>query len=694
MAIVSFDIEKVSSNPNIKILEVSVNPYQMPFVHEKEEKIEEIPSFYDRDYEDDPEWDIKKDSFLEKSLAIPSYVIETSSQFIQKENDNKNLKSNEEVETVVFDNSDNEEIKEQDFEKVMIYTPGWWSIDFGKSYGISKTETDEEKLENHKSFIKTNQPAYLYQYTPTANERHIKDDVPENLSIEDGVMEWRYHMPWVNPIMVNTESILGYRVKSSPLKPTLEKWNAENLAINATHRNKYSDKDMEKEWQKIADLFDENWYDNLVDAAGFGDFKLDNIANKFSITNLFGPAPRRPIRDGISKHLYSKKNDISPFRMIHAMGPDFMKNKFEAILVWGHGDKEKHLSDFTGTLNPTSIGFAGAQPPPPDPNNPPPRNPEASGVNMHPYEKSILSREGFAVRFGEIQIPSISNEEFVWPILETQINKIRSSKVINRQASFTFRLDQNLIWLDKINELASHKNTIDTGIINKKSISMGSDRPPENYLKGRSTTYGDPREWRKVIRVLAQSWPQKLERNLRDPSDRGLCLVINMRHLSNWIHTSSQQKDLPFFVFEDIRILGTSDAINYERESGDIQNITINFIFKRCYQITEPLVPLTEEQNNLLFLPNTLSGMGSPMPQIGRPLGIATNIFSTNERDQPGEVEENIDNRSGWRKFWDGDWYKKSTDWLETNSAKRFIDSLRLDYEDLKINRMYYMEYM
>ena len=41
-----------------------------------------------------------------------------------------------------------------------------------------------------------------------------------------------------------------------------------------------------------------------------------------------------------------------------------------------------------------------------------------------------------------------------------------------------------------------------------------------------------------------------------------------------------------WFVFEDVKMLGTGDKIKFERESAGPEEITYDFIFKRLYRKT------------------------------------------------------------------------------------------------------------
>ena len=284
-----------------------------------------------------------------------------------------------------------------------------------------------------------------------------------------------------------------------------------------------------------------------------------------------------------------------PLALIHRIGPDFLSHKFDAYWLW----------DLKGITVDSFLPWASD------------------------YQKGILSKEGFAVRFGQISIPKVTNKSFSIPVLETQIDKIGSTKEMSNQASFTFRLDQDLIWLDAINALTGRVNTIDELIANssgekeamdkyKKRVEDGDlfdttfeqdemgfhkvsetpiEVPPQNsnnhwYVAAKANDKDLERkqlDWRKLFKTIAQAWPT----DATNSSNRGLgfnlkttklSLLISMQHLGNIINPDIQTTKLPHILFENVKILGTSDKISYSK-SSETQSITVNFIYKKKYII-------------------------------------------------------------------------------------------------------------
>jgi hypothetical protein len=281
----------------------------------------------------------------------------------------------------------------------------------------------------------------------------------------------------------------------------------------------------------------------------------------------------------VYKNKYVESNNFSPYAMIERIGPDFLQHKFDAYFVWDiYGsssakDWDEILQDYKW---------------------------------LSDYEKYILSKKGFAVRVGQITIPKISNDEFSIPFLETEVKKVKSTKSMNTQSSFTIRLDQGLFWLDMINGMAGHLNTIDEHLFNNSDIHpyIKSIKNPPEITKND----GHPGRWRSILKTIARSWPPGTVNNSYKIKDSELCLVVKMSHLSNWVNTNKQQHVLPYFIFENVRILGTSDKIQYSKESN-IQSITVNFLFKRCYEVTQEFKQLDQfGENKWIKTTNQVAG--------------------------------------------------------------------------------------
>jgi hypothetical protein len=254
-----------------------------------------------------------------------------------------------------------------------------------------------------------------------------------------------------------------------------------------------------------------------------------------------------PKGNGMRKFNYDTLTKAThPINLINAIGPDFMKHKFDAFFVF---------HDYTGKIIP----------------------PDFSNERwMTAEQRFIYSHKGFAVRFGTISIPALSRESFDISYLEAVIKKQKTSVNGENKATFTFRLDNNLYWLDFMDKMAGHNNTVD-------ALQFAVAEEVGNY---KNIYYDSSKDnWKQYIKCIANSFSPNYTLSGENVY---LSLVIKATQLSDYIHTGTQTEELPYFIFEDIRILGNSNTINYEREGSNTTNINVNFIFKFLTEIYIP----------------------------------------------------------------------------------------------------------
>jgi len=324
---------------------------------------------------------------------------------------------------------------------------------------------------------------------------------------------------------------------------------------------------------------------------------------------------------------------ISPWQMVNAIGPDFLQHKFDAFFVWDfmrEDDGEGIHVEITDALK--KAGW------------------------LTEFDKHVLSHNGFAVRVGQITIPPVSNEEFTLPFLETEVKKVKSFKALETQASFSFRMDQDLIWLNQINEFSGRKNGLDESMI------MKSPRHP--YLQAvnrqrRQENIDVSSNWRHVLKTVAKSWPRHERGKQTSVKRTQLCLVVKMVQLSNWVNKHYQSEFLPYFVFENVRILGTGDSVTYSREGGDIMSMTVNFIFKRHYQINRGFAreaPSTEISSFALTTNDTSRSREEDPHKFARFFANDRKIFGIPQITTVRDREGNLVN-----------------DWLHINPRKAYL---------------------
>lgn len=67
-------------------------------------------------------------------------------------------------------------------------------------------------------------------------------------------------------------------------------------------------------------------------------------------------------------------------------------------------------------------------------------------------------------------------------------------------------------------------------------------------------------------------------------SRKHLDIIVKRTTPGNRFRTILSEKCDERFIFEDVKILGTSNAVQFKRESADVQEFTYNFIYKRFYK--------------------------------------------------------------------------------------------------------------
>jgi hypothetical protein len=252
-----------------------------------------------------------------------------------------------------------------------------------------------------------------------------------------------------------------------------------------------------------------------------------------------------------------RKKRYGPVEMIRRIGPDLMSNKFDAFFMWNFGDMITGVNSYSKLHAPWHTDA----------------------------EKQILSHKGFAVRFKSISIPAVYNNTHNVSFLEQTIERISSSKTNENEASFTFRLDQDLVWLDEFQLLSGRRITQD-GLMYQAVSSYGDYTSPEiEGLLAEGVTPVTGQSYKNVMRTIAKTWNPIRSYNL---ADTHLSLVIMMNQLGDFYDKQTQTKRLPFFVFEHVKFLGPADSVTYSRETAETQDMTFKFIFRRLYKVMIP----------------------------------------------------------------------------------------------------------
>ncbi|MCF0126694.1 MAG: hypothetical protein HUJ68_13260 [Clostridia bacterium] len=241
-------------------------------------------------------------------------------------------------------------------------------------------------------------------------------------------------------------------------------------------------------------------------------------------------------------------------------GADFEGNQFQAMLYWfdENGSMEnvfyQYFSGYSSTLVYEKSNLK-------DQNNP--INSIDSKLDYDTkYKQAILSKEGFLVRFANIKMPTIKKESYTIKVGMQTIEKVKTTQNITPQATFNFRLDANLEWLDFFNKASGNYSTLTQ---NNNGLS----------------------DWRTNISQVTKFFtPSNYTTTNR------LCLFVNSNcfDITNQLYRfkedfEEQRNFIPFsYVFQDVKFLGPSN-VSYSSEGAGSQDVSVDFIYKRLRKI-------------------------------------------------------------------------------------------------------------
>lgn len=238
------------------------------------------------------------------------------------------------------------------------------------------------------------------------------------------------------------------------------------------------------------------------------------------------------------------------------LDPDFLKHRFDAYFLWGD-PRTNNFEDLFSKIN-TDKEFA----------------------HLTPYEKAVLSKEAFAVRFCNVIIPLTKSKEFVLKFEQTEIRKISTTKEKRKKAKFSLRLDNSLVFADQFQAMAGRNVTVDHNFMNVFDTNSRNGEDVTSPWKRAAFVKEEFRtmqyDWKDALKVVSRSFaPNSSIRDTR------LNLVIKHRPLHR--EDLHRWDSFQVFVFENVRILGLSDNIKFSRESTDVQNMNVDFTYKKMY---------------------------------------------------------------------------------------------------------------
>lgn len=196
--------------------------------------------------------------------------------------------------------------------------------------------------------------------------------------------------------------------------------------------------------------------------------------------------------------------------------------------------------------------------------------------------KNIMMPSVVGTRIQSINIPQMTINTSTVDFLGKTIAK-QDTPELNQKGQFSIRTDQNLYLIDAFNYMAGQSVLVTSFLDDKKSL--------HDRIKATSQI---PKVW---SRMKAFTGGYRL-------SDPGLCLIVKLRNLGqknidnyrnkfkDYVDYDEMKKQfvpddmMPYYVFENIKILGTDDSINFNSGSPSMgQAMNISFIFRRLIRV-------------------------------------------------------------------------------------------------------------
>lgn len=225
--------------------------------------------------------------------------------------------------------------------------------------------------------------------------------------------------------------------------------------------------------------------------------------------------------------IYRKNGDSSTpqqegteFEKLIVSGPDFIPNHYDAAFYWDNSSEKLEIL-------------------------------QLASITTNPREKIFLTPNGLAVRMTRINVPQLKNKAFEINCITHGIKKLSSMHDISRKATFTFRLDSSLAWLNFFGSMIGEKNFYEGKISDKETF----------------------------VHLFANSFSSG------DLNNNHLCLAVKLRNLSTPVN--GQEKYYRVIVFRDVKFTGT-DNLKYSSDGG-LSEMSIEFIYKnsRIYKTGE-----------------------------------------------------------------------------------------------------------
>lgn len=174
-------------------------------------------------------------------------------------------------------------------------------------------------------------------------------------------------------------------------------------------------------------------------------------------------------------------------------------------------------------------------------------------------------------RIQSIKIPSKKISTFTQEIFSGKFENIEQKIEDDGKSSFVIEMDARLDFISVINFLVSGDYFFERNAVNTQSLKLDAAKLNILVYTGKALDIrGHDYEWEYKAGNNNGGFQRSIERD---------SFIDKIRNIKEVTHQ--------YFMFEDVKFLGTGEGISFDSSANTMQTKIINFIYKNCGLIEE-----------------------------------------------------------------------------------------------------------
>lgn len=174
-------------------------------------------------------------------------------------------------------------------------------------------------------------------------------------------------------------------------------------------------------------------------------------------------------------------------------------------------------------------------------------------------------------RIQSIKIPSKKISTFTQEVFSGKFENIEQKIEDDGKSSFVIEMDARLDFISVINFLVSGDYFFERNAVNTQSLKLDAAKLNILVYTGKALDIrGHDYEWEYKAGNNNGGFQRNIERD---------SFINKIRNIKEVTHQ--------YFMFEDVKFLGTGEGISFDSSANTMQTKTINFIYKNCGLIEE-----------------------------------------------------------------------------------------------------------